>query len=176
MKKKKVKVGDVIGVSRGIYKHYAIFAGRGQVIHYASERGDFGGEMSVRKTSLVKFLDNSEDFFVCVFPEEYGKPKEKQASLFSLSGLCQSLLPGHFDPESVILEVIEFFKKARYKIYSPAETLKRAKSRIDENSYNLLFNNCEHFVIWCKTGISESHQINELVKLIIGKSTVIAGL
>ena len=31
-------------------------------------------------------------------------------------------------------------------------TLQRAMSRIGEQNYNLLFNNCEHFASWCKTG------------------------
>lgn len=41
------------------------------------------------------------------------------------------------------------------EIYSSDETVKRAKSRRDENSYNLVTNNCEHFAIWCKTGVSK---------------------
>ena len=31
-------------------------------------------------------------------------------------------------------------------------TLQRAMGRIGEQNYNLLFNNCEHFATWCKTG------------------------
>ena len=38
-------------------------------------------------------------------------------------------------------------------------TLRRAMSRIGEQSYNLLFNNCEHFANWCKTGVYRSNQI-----------------
>ncbi len=38
-------------------------------------------------------------------------------------------------------------------------TLKRAISRIGEKKYNLLFNNCEHFANWCKTGKHRSHQM-----------------
>ena len=43
---------------------------------------------------------------------------------------------------------------------SPAgETLRRAMSRIGEQRYNLLFNNCEHFAHWCKTGRHRSTQV-----------------
>lgn len=42
----------------------------------------------------------------------------------------------------------------------------RAISRLGEKKYNLLFNNCEHFATWCKTGISESQQIREFVPVI----------
>jgi Lecithin retinol acyltransferase len=37
--------------------------------------------------------------------------------------------------------------------------VERAKSRLGERDYNLLFNNCEHFTSWCKTGIDDSKQV-----------------
>ena len=40
-------------------------------------------------------------------------------------------------------------------------TLRRAMSRIGEQNYNLLFNNCEHFANWCKTGKHRSKQMEE---------------
>ncbi|MEA5535729.1 lecithin retinol acyltransferase family protein [Crocosphaera sp. XPORK-15E] len=42
----------------------------------------------------------------------------------------------------------------------------RAKSRLGEKKYNLLFNNCEHFATWCKTGINYSKQIQEFIPVI----------
>jgi hypothetical protein len=45
---------------------------------------------------------------------------------------------------------------------SPAGiTLRRAMSRIGEQRYNLLFNNCEHFATWCKTGRHRSGQVED---------------
>ena len=38
-------------------------------------------------------------------------------------------------------------------------TLRRAMGRIGEQRYNLLFNNCEHFAHWCKTGRHRSEQV-----------------
>ena len=43
-------------------------------------------------------------------------------------------------------------------------TLRRAMSRIGEQNYNLLFNNCEHFATWCKTGRHHSGQIDFALK------------
>ncbi len=49
-----------------------------------------------------------------------------------------------------------------HKKSSPnAITLRRAMSRIGEQSYNLLFNNCEHFANWCKTGKHRSLQMED---------------
>ena len=52
----------------------------------------------------------------------------------------------------------------KYTLYSGEETLKRAYSRLDEKNYNLIFNNCEHFAVWCKTGISDSDQVNKIIR------------
>ncbi|HWI63002.1 MAG TPA: lecithin retinol acyltransferase family protein [Symbiobacteriaceae bacterium] len=37
-------------------------------------------------------------------------------------------------------------------VYSPTEAISRAQSRLGEQKYNLLDNNCEHFVRWCRYG------------------------
>jgi Lecithin retinol acyltransferase len=42
--------------------------------------------------------------------------------------------------------------------YSPREIVQRARSRIGENDYRLLTNNCEHFCNWCVCGVSRSPQ------------------
>lgn len=50
--------------------------------------------------------------------------------------------------------------------YIPDVVVERAESRLGEQKYNLLFNNCEHFASWCKTGVSESQQVKDFVPLI----------
>ena len=40
-------------------------------------------------------------------------------------------------------------------------TLRRAMGRLGEQNYNLLFNNCEHFAHWCKTGRHRSGQVED---------------
>ena len=42
-------------------------------------------------------------------------------------------------------------------------TLRRAMSRLGEQNYNLLFNNCEHFATWCKTGRHRSVQVDTVI-------------
>jgi hypothetical protein len=45
---------------------------------------------------------------------------------------------------------------------SPAGvTVRRAMGRLGEQNYNLLFNNCEHFAHWCKTGRHRSTQVED---------------
>jgi Lecithin retinol acyltransferase len=50
--------------------------------------------------------------------------------------------------------------------YIPDVVVERAKSRLGENNYNLLSNNCEHFTSWCKTGISDSKQLRNYLPAI----------
>ena len=49
--------------------------------------------------------------------------------------------------------------------FVPDVVVARAESRLGENNYNLLFNNCEHFAWWCKTGISHSKQIRDFLPI-----------
>ena len=52
------------------------------------------------------------------------------------------------------------FNKVRF---SSKEVTERALSRVGEDSYNLVFNNCEHFAAWCVTGESESKQVKAVL-------------
>jgi hypothetical protein len=45
--------------------------------------------------------------------------------------------------------------------YSPEEIVSRARSRLGENDYRLLTNNCEHFCNWCVSGVSHSAQVQQ---------------
>lgn len=67
-----------------------------------------------------------------------------------------------------------FVNDAKSKVYVrhyptcfiPNVVVRRAESRLGERKYNLLFNNCEHFATWCKTGVSESQQVKNFVDAI----------
>lgn len=50
--------------------------------------------------------------------------------------------------------------KKHKKCYSSPRVVKRAQRRLGETKYNLIFNNCEHFARWCKTGNHVSKQID----------------
>jgi|ERR1022692_911295 hypothetical protein len=49
--------------------------------------------------------------------------------------------------------------------YSPEEIVRRARSRLGENDYRLLTNNCEHFCNWSLTGVGRSAQAERLLQL-----------
>ncbi|CAB3804425.1 hypothetical protein LMG28614_06031 [Paraburkholderia ultramafica] len=45
--------------------------------------------------------------------------------------------------------------------YDQKEAVDRARSRLGENQYSLLTNNCEHFCEWCLYGQARSRQVDE---------------
>ena len=56
----------------------------------------------------------------------------------------------------------------KHKKYLPADTvLQRAIDRLGENEYCLFNNNCEHFALSCKTGISSSEQVKYIKETVI---------
>ena len=51
------------------------------------------------------------------------------------------------------------------EVYSDDEICERALSRLSENNYNLVTNNCEHFATWCVTGVERSEQVENIKKM-----------
>jgi len=51
-----------------------------------------------------------------------------------------------------------YIKNDYYKTYNSEEVIYRARMRIEEEEYNLFFNNCEHFVYYCTIGGNYSEQ------------------
>lgn len=48
--------------------------------------------------------------------------------------------------------------------YSDSEVVARAYSRLSEDDYNLIFNNCEGFACWCITGKNKSDQVDSAMR------------
>ena len=151
-----IQFGDVVGVHRmrGLYDHYGIYTGNGGMIHYADPSGDFGTNIVVHRTTLEKFKEDSEYLFVIDFDKFIKKNKVNIFDIITPLGINVSKL------------LIALLGNNNYRIYSPEETVRRAESRLGERNYSITMNNCEHFAVWCKTGVSESTQVeNFLAKI-----------
>lgn len=85
------------------------------------------------------------------------------------SGFAQALKKGALE-----ITTLERFLDGRTQYYvieypadkvrfSSEEIVNRALNRVGEDSYNLVFNNCEHFAAWCVTGKSESKQVKAVL-------------
>lgn len=65
-----------------------------------------------------------------------------------------------FQQDLTLVYALDFPESGEYRLYSPAQTVERARSRLGEDKYSLPFNNCEHFAIWCKTGLHQSGRVD----------------
>ena len=135
-----LEAGDVIGVHRPGYEHYGIYIGNGRVIHYAGDGSDFLGPICIHEADFSEFIKDGGECFYLHFQEKLPIKIYRSEKLYS----------GHSLP---------FANINKYKIYSPEETVLRARERIGEKEYNFVTKNCEHFALWCKTGVEESTQV-----------------
>lgn len=169
-----IKKGDILAAKRIGYYHFAVYIGNDRVIHYASDSGDFGGEITIHEAPFEEFQKDSDEIYVLEFPEYREKPKYHKVSLGRLFG-SSSMMPGSIvEPDWTGYYALKFgkfiselIKNEEYHLYSAEETVARAKSKLGEKEYSLPFNNCEHFAIWCKTGVKESWQVEKLADELI---------
>jgi hypothetical protein len=141
--------GDHIYASRfgGLYSHHGIDCGDGWVIHY---NGPTPLHCVVRRASLAEF-GRGDPVAVCP-----ASPAVRAAELRGdwirlgshkiqrlLDACTGRLLDDEIDT-------------------SPQAVVDRAERRLGEGGFDFLFNNCEHFATWCKTGNSVSRQVETL--------------
>lgn len=147
--------GDVIGVYHGLYSHFGIFVDKTHIIHYSGKNDDFLlRNMEIKETDIDDFLGDSDKYFVYRFNEDKRRVKRVVSS-----GLDRDLSNSLY----ALYVVYKIRNKINFKIYSPEETVSRAKSKIGQRSFCLVSNNCEHFALWCKTGVYQSYQLDFLL-------------
>jgi hypothetical protein len=135
-----VMPGDIIGIARMGYEHYGIYCENNHVIHFTSESSDVSARNNViTETGMSAFMRGQLQFFVLDI-ERLIEDKQIFSNLFSVEG-------------------------KRYEIYDSQNTIRRARSMLGKTDYDLLYNNCEHFVMWCKAGIPEMNQYSLFHKI-----------
>ncbi|WP_411682897.1 lecithin retinol acyltransferase family protein [Clostridium thailandense] len=160
-KKTFAEYGDIIGVDRGIYQHYGVYIGNNRVIHFAPKNSDSDFDwlnpqnVEIREDDMSKFLGDSNEYFVfdCESKNKHRLKFNTQAFVGNAS-LFKNFM-SLFDSRELL------------EVYTPKETVQRAKSRLGETGYSLDINNCEHFAIWCKTGIHKSVQVDTVLKVLV---------
>lgn len=168
--------GDVIGVCRdGAYDHYGVYVNDDCVIEFADNNSDLGNP-AIQETTLSRFLGGSRKCFCLVFNQDGGFPgkiyfspqvpvteKAKAELIPFISAFVKSLKPDSDEYLDYFSEVLD--TNDRFHLYAPDETVQRAMSCLGQTNfgngngcYSLHQNNCEHFAIWCKTGLRMSQQ------------------
>ena len=97
----------------------------------------------------------------------------RQHGLFNHHGidLGDGTVAHYLEGREILRSSLEEFSQGQpLRLISYAEaspvgvTLRRAMGRLGEQDYNLLFNNCEHFATWCKTGRHRSGQVDSVLE------------
>ena len=88
-----------------------------------------------------------------------------QGRVVQYGGLCAGLRRGPV--EEVILSRFSQGRPVYVRLedsrrFDQDEVVHRAGSRLGENRYKLLTNNCEHFCEWCVHGVHRSYQVDNL--------------
>jgi hypothetical protein len=90
-----------------------------------------------------------------------------QGRVIHYAGFCQALHAGPV--EETTLEQFAgghgvTAKSEPCARYLGTEAVSRARSRLGENRYHLLTNNCEHFCTWCLLGQARSEQVETCLR------------
>lgn len=137
--------GDVVPV----YDHYGIYISESSVIHYNNpEKGaETSGDNRVIETTLREFMARADEV------------QEVRFSTSEFEGRRHTTyVPGIIARPPELPKVLSP-NAHLFKQFTPDEIEARARSRLGNGGYSLVFNNCEHFAVWCATGVSESEQV-----------------
>ena len=184
--------GDVVYVKRKIgYEHYGVCVGGNRIIHYVGDKinAPFPHKIIIGETSFSEFLDGDTEWGICLFDERGQKKLENEMSSLLLKAFG-GVVVGYISPLARILLLFlgefytlykavsaahEFLFKDSGHILTPAETVRNARSHLNETGYNVLTHNCEHFAIECKTGVKDSEQVRNVVDVIASGLLVLVG-
>jgi hypothetical protein len=142
----------------GVFVHHGIDCGDGTVIHFTGET--WTTPRSVQRTPLKEFARGAEvasrdyhEFF-----ERLQRPEELPRRMTIRWRRELMRLAG---------------SEGQSKAFAADAVIERAESRLGRADFDLVFNNCEHFATWCKTGISDSEQVYALWRTILDPMTYV---
>jgi len=170
--RKRLAVGDVIAIDqlswsenqKGLFQHYAVYVGDGSVVHFAADGSDWKINLEnvrVHRIPLSAFMQDAERCYVMIFSDTEHRPFQVMAAMND-DDIPEWMPAIQKDPDSPGMP--DWSEDAH--LYSGKETAERALRSIGTTQgrkYNLLYNNCEHFAMWCKTGKRQSWQSKDMM-------------
>ena len=150
-----MEFGDHIAVLRNRpllppYRHHGIYVGNGCVIHLTKK------DAKVLKTSVTKFLkgkneEKNEEVEVVEYIRFTDQLINYKNKIRSLGGV-DYLLPLLNDEQK---------DEVQKRIEDPGKAVIEARKYLGRPGYGFFSNNCEHFAVFCKTGLRISFQVIE---------------
>ncbi|XP_071361221.1 lecithin retinol acyltransferase a [Trachinotus anak] len=153
--------GDLLEVPRTMFTHYGIYLGDNKVAHLIP---DIFLVLTNDQKLIGSVISNKRLILGCIY-------KCATVRVDSLEDFAYgaNILVNRMD------------KVMRAQAFPNEDVAKRAESRIGATPYSLLWNNCEHFVTYCRYGNAASRQTEtfcECLKSLIRdqRSVIITGL
>lgn len=144
------EVGDLLEIKRGLYSHWVVYCGNQEVIHMTGD-GYQGSSLASNSAFTISGVT-------------YEKAIIRKQDLRDVVGDATVIKNNKLD--------------SSHRAFSPAEILRRAKSKIGPVVYDVIWNNCEHFVNWCRYGKNVSEQADKVLTgvVLVGTAAVVGGL
>ncbi|KAJ7326870.1 hypothetical protein JRQ81_016629 [Phrynocephalus forsythii] len=144
------KPGDLLEVPRTLFIHFGIYLGDNRVAHLMP---DILPALTSDKKQIQRVVTNKRLILGVI--AKMARIRVDTVEDFAYGG---SILVNHMD---------KLFKDS---VLPNEEVVARAKKLVGATEYSLLWNNCEHFVTFCRYGSAVSFQTDkfcETVKMII---------
>lgn len=147
------KPGDMIEFKRGYYSHWAIYSGDGYVIHRWGDHDGIG--------KSVGFWGNLLTFSGTQF-DKATILQSKVADVLRLGGDVK--VNNYLDEkykyvtQKIFILTCKFFSLDRP--LAVKDILDKARRALNQEGYNLVYSNCEHFATECRYGQATSRQVN----------------
>ncbi|KAL8562986.1 hypothetical protein ACOMHN_004678 [Nucella lapillus] len=133
-----LEVGDLLQFPRGVYSHWAVYIGEGEVAHLAGDDDD----------GINGKVDSTHLFTIC--GQNFRKAFVKVDRFLEVAGRSKAIRNNRKDKQFEPL---------------PADHIVgNALMKLGEVGYNVLYQNCEHFASWCRYGEGKSDQADKVLK------------
>lgn len=134
--------GDLLEVPRTIFTHYGIYLGDHKVAHLIP---DILPVLTDDKKLISSVITNKRLILGCIY-----KCATVRADTLEDFAYGSKILVNHMD------------KLMKNKAFPNEDVAKRAEKLIGAIPYSLLWNNCEHFVTYCRYGSAASRQTEKV--------------
>ncbi|XP_035699314.1 phospholipase A and acyltransferase 3-like [Branchiostoma floridae] len=141
--------GDLLEFPRSSYSHWAVYVGGRRVIHLSGEND-----------GISDGLGNP------------AKGASISGKMFEKAQIMEDLF---WDVVGDSMVKINNYQDRSKAVPSGDEIVDRARSRLGETGYNVLWKNCEHFATWCRYGVEQSQQVNDTLWYLGVGAAVTAG-
>lgn len=134
--------GDVLQVPRSIFIHYGVYLGGNKVAHMMP---DILPVFTSDRKLIGSVITNKRLILGCIY-------RRATVRVDTLDNFAYGAKA----------EVSRLYKRKNAQAFRNEEVARRAEQLVGATPYSLLWNNCEHFVTYCKYGSAKSRQTEEV--------------